>query len=618
MNCNNTNLIAWPEGNSVLLRVQVRQPQRDEHGEVVRDQDGNVVYIPLPLDGMDGWAARIVRRPANTVYMVETALDTDDPSVVVMSVPSTQPQGEYSVELTVSKSGANGRSIEVPAFRVVDRNDKANELFTVVNGSRTTDIVLSFSVVPSATTQGKSAYEEWKELPGNENKTLQDYINEVLDLYGITSRAAAATVHAEGAATGAERVNATLSGTMLTVTSRDGQSTSVDTKGPKGDPGTTDYNDLRNRPVIMMATGGLKTSNADESTNSQSIAIGDSASNQGSNSVAIGYHAENRDSPDGRQVYSPSGRQVSIGNHVMATLPNEVVLGNYNVPNGSLFSIGIGTNENNRANLFQISSTGVVSVRRDSAMKTLALTEDLANYYTKNETYTQVQVDQLLQAQLNGEFVTADALPTASESTMCKIYLVPSTNPVVGNVFDEYITLKTEDPQQPGTYFYEWEQIGTTTLDLSNYVQKSLTAGLLRNDGTVDDNTYATQTWVQSQGYLTHHQDISGKEDSVRLQSASGSTLSAAVSSYNRFDAAVSTLAVTLPAIDGSISTVQTVTLYLTADTTPAITITSADSKPVVFADGFEIEAGKTYEISCLYNGSQWVVASVMIDAGGE
>lgn len=41
-----------------------------------------------------------------------------------------------------------------------------------------------------------------------------------------------------------------------------------------------------------------------------------------------------------------------------------------------------------------------------------------------------------------------------------------------------------------------------TSSALSNYVQKSETTGLLKNDGTVDTNTY-----------LTSHQDISGKED---------------------------------------------------------------------------------------------------------
>ena len=52
---------------------------------------------------------------------------------------------------------------------------------------------------------------------------------------------------------------------------------------------------------------------------------------------------------------------------------------------------------------------------------------------------------------------------------------------------------------------------GTTKLfdssdvtDLSAYIQKSNTSGLLKNDGTVDTNTY-----------LTQHQDISGKQDKL-------------------------------------------------------------------------------------------------------
>ena len=42
------------------------------------------------------------------------------------------------------------------------------------------------------------------------------------------------------------------------------------------------------------------------------------------------------------------------------------------------------------------------------------------------------------------------------------------------------------------------------TQDLTNYVQKSETTGLLKNDGSVDTNTY-----------LTQHQDISGKADAA-------------------------------------------------------------------------------------------------------
>lgn len=54
---------------------------------------------------------------------------------------------------------------------------------------------------------------------------------------------------ADEKATEAGRVNATINGTTLTVTDRNGQSTSVDTKG---DPGTTDYNELENKPDLSI------------------------------------------------------------------------------------------------------------------------------------------------------------------------------------------------------------------------------------------------------------------------------------------------------------------------------------------------------------------------------
>ena len=53
----------------------------------------------------------------------------------------------------------------------------------------------------------------------------------------LISQLTTAIARADAAATGAEKVNATLSGTTLTVTNRNGGSSSVDTKGDKGDKG---------------------------------------------------------------------------------------------------------------------------------------------------------------------------------------------------------------------------------------------------------------------------------------------------------------------------------------------------------------------------------------------
>ena len=54
---------------------------------------------------------------------------------------------------------------------------------------------------------------------------------------------------------------------------------------------------------------------------------------------------------------------------------------------------------------------------------------------------------------------------------------------------------------------------GPTTTTVSNYVEKSSTEGLLKNDGTVDTNTY-----------LTQHQDISGKANVLHTHTTSDVT----------------------------------------------------------------------------------------------
>ena len=93
--------------------------------------------------------------------------------------------------------------------------------------------------------------------------------------------------------------------------------------------------------------------------------------------------------------------------------------------------------------------------------------------------------------------------------------------------------------------------------------------------------------------------------------------LSCEAGKYYRIDVAVDTLGVTLPAMT-DLTTVRTVVIYLTGGTTPAVTISSTavsggTAPDVYYQDGYAIEAGKTYEVNCLYNGNAWIVASVEI-----
>lgn len=76
---------------------------------------------------------------------------------------------------------------------------------------------------------------------------------------------------------------------------------------------------------------------------------------------------------------------------------------------------------------------------------------------------SQKAVTDALNALTSFEYVLVATLPTASANTVGKIYLVPSADPATQNVKDEFITIQVDST-------YQWEQIGSTAIDLDGYV----------------------------------------------------------------------------------------------------------------------------------------------------
>lgn len=139
----------------------------------------------------------------------------------------------------------------------------------------------------------------------------------------------------------------------------------------------------------------------------------------------------------------------------------------------------------------------------DIALKSVT---DLENYYDKEK------VDDLLEAITTLNISVVDILPTADISTTT-IYLVAKTGTEEQNIYSEYICLDATVPT--------WECIGDTKVDLAEYAKTDdvNTALELKADKTeldvyvtdtdLTNKCYATETWVNEQGFLTQHQDLS-------------------------------------------------------------------------------------------------------------
>ena len=131
----------------------------------------------------------------------------------------------------------------------------------------------------------------------------------------------------------------------------------------------------------------------------------------------------------------------------------------------------------------------------------------------------------------------------------------------------------------------------------------------LSNKPTIPTVPTNISAFTNDAGYLTS-QDINDKEDKVGIIAVSGSTLSAQVGKYYTL-MNVGTVAITLPTIASGTDKVQSVTFFIEAGSSPAVTF--ASSHNIYYADGFDIAASSTYEVNALWNGAGWIVASVTI-----
>lgn len=118
--------------------------------------------------------------------------------------------------------------------------------------------------------------------------------------------------------------------------------------------------------------------------------------------------------------------------------------------------------------------TKTSDITNDSGFITSSV-NDLTNYYKKTDTYTQAEVNALIGSVASLTLAVVSTLPDHDISTST-IYLVPKSVPGVDDVYDEYVYVNSN-----------WEHIGSTTADLSDYYTITQVNNLL--SGKVDKET---------------------------------------------------------------------------------------------------------------------------------
>ena len=152
-----------------------------------------------------------------------------------------------------------------------------------------------------------------------------------------------------------------------------------------------------------------------------------------------------------------------------------------------------------------VNGSPLVPVNKSVAINILTKSvDDLVNYYTKSQTYTKDEVNNLVNSISSLTLDIVSELPTQDISTTT-IYLLPVTGAT--NVYMQYAYINNE-----------WAQLGTTQVDLTNYYTKAQidTYLALKQDLLTFDNvpTANSNNPVKSGGIKTA---LDGKEDTLQL-----------------------------------------------------------------------------------------------------
>lgn len=163
-NCNG-NLI--PSGNDFFLAIALKSRSL---------VDGEVVETPFDFEAADTYNARIYGILDGATLSTMVGLKDGSTDTVIVDAKGVPLIRAIGVEVTGTVDGRAFRAAEKGFLSIVEFNGEARVVFTPVTGGQEANLVMTLTFLPSAAVVGKNAYEIWKEEPGNQDKTLADFI----------------------------------------------------------------------------------------------------------------------------------------------------------------------------------------------------------------------------------------------------------------------------------------------------------------------------------------------------------------------------------------------------------------------------------------------------------
>lgn len=165
-------------------------------------QDGASMRVPFAIEADDIFTVCLGGKYQSKTLRAER--NGEENNSLIVYIPWTTPTNSYGLEVAIEREGNHLRSFDCGRINIVECNAEASPTLERVNTAWKAGMEVDMQIAFSAVTHGENAYELWRRQPGNENKTLQDFIDEVLNL---NQNAAAARQASQDANTAAELAN---------------------------------------------------------------------------------------------------------------------------------------------------------------------------------------------------------------------------------------------------------------------------------------------------------------------------------------------------------------------------------------------------------------------------